>query len=75
MIVQQEVMWCHRNANTHYTGGYPNGYLQGINDVLGYESDCLHLFSGTIKKSPTIDFNIKQKPKTQFISVPLAEDF
>ena len=55
-------MWCHRNANTHYTGGYPNGYLAGIDKVLGHESDCLHLFSGTIKKSLTIDFNDKLKP-------------
>lgn len=63
MIVMQEVMWCHRNANTHYTGGYPNGYLQGIEKILGIEPDALHLFSGTINDSLSIDFNPKQKPR------------
>jgi len=63
MIVQQEVMWCHRNSNTHYTGGYPNGYLAGINEILGHSDNILHLFSGTINNKLSIDFNPKLRPK------------
>ena len=63
MIVKAEVLWLHRNANTHYTGGYPNGYLADIETMYGIEPDALHLFSGTIKDGLSIDFNRKLKPK------------
>jgi len=62
LIVKQEVLWCHRNANTHYTGGYPNGYLKDIEKMLGKEPDALHLFSGTINNKLSIDFNPKLRP-------------
>ena len=63
MIVKQAVSWCHRNANTHYTGGYPNGYLNDIETLFGIEEDCLHLFSGTINNKLSLDFNPIVKPK------------
>lgn len=63
MIVKQEVLWCHRNANTHYTGGYPNGYMNDIETMYGIEPDAIHLFSGTVKNGIGIDFNPILKPK------------
>ena len=62
MIVEQAVLWCHRNANTHYTGGYPNGYLADMEKLLGREPDALHLYSGTINNKLSIDFNSELRP-------------
>lgn len=52
----------HRATGQAWTGSYPIGYLKKVERIYGRPEKPLHLFSGMVKSSFSVDINNKLKP-------------